>query len=109
MSLDVVIRVTQRPKSAERTSRRHCHVRWTAQAYAPFPGGTIPESRVDPRSKKLLSFIPEPNVQSTSFNFLSNILNTFDVNRGAARVDHKPSGVDSLRDALRPVGGEIVV
>jgi hypothetical protein len=63
---------------------------------APFPDSTIPDSRIDPRSRKLLGFIAAPNVQSASFNYLSNVLNVFDVNRGAARVDDRPSGRDSL-------------
>ena len=63
---------------------------------APFPNNAIPESRLDPRSKVLMGFIPRPNVQSTSFNYLSNVVNLFDVNRGSGRVDHKLTALDSL-------------
>ena len=56
---------------------------------APFPNSTIPADRFDPRSKTLLGYVPQPNIQVTGFNYVSNIVNLFDVNRGSARVDHK--------------------
>jgi hypothetical protein len=56
---------------------------------APFPGSTIPADRIDPRSKTLLSYVPQPNIQVTGFNYVSNIVNLYDVNRGSARLDHK--------------------
>ncbi|MBI4905451.1 MAG: TonB-dependent receptor [Acidobacteria bacterium] len=65
-------------------------------ADAPFPDSTIPESRFHPRSKTLMGFIAQPNVQSTSFNYLSNVVNRFNVNRGSARVDHKLKELNSF-------------
>jgi hypothetical protein len=71
-----------------------------------FPNNIIPASRIDPRSKQLLTYMPEPNIAVIGFNYVSNVINLFDVNRGSARVDHKLTGADSLFSALAYSIGE---
>jgi hypothetical protein len=72
----------------------------------PFPGNMIPASRVDPRSKQLITYMPEPNINVTGFNYVSNVINLYDVNRGSARIDHKLSPNDSLASSLSYSIGE---
>jgi hypothetical protein len=67
---------------------------------ANFPNNIIPANRIDPRSKALLAYLPEPNINVTGFNYVSNVINLFDVNRGSARVDHKLTPQDSLSTSL---------
>ena len=65
-----------------------------------FPNNIIPASRIDPRAQKLLAYLPEPNINVTGFNYVSNVINLFDVNRGSVRVDHKLTPRDSLSSSL---------
>ena len=65
-----------------------------------FPSNQIPASRFDPRSVKLMSYLPTSNVAITGFNYATNVLNKYNVNRGSAKVDHKLTSVDSLALAL---------
>lgn len=67
---------------------------------AAFPNNQIPSSRFDSRSVKLMSYLPTSNVAITGFNYATNVLNKFDVNRGSVKVDHKLTNVDSLTAAL---------
>ena len=64
-------------------------------AGAPFPNNVIPEARFDPRSKQLLAFYPAPNTTG-AYNYTSNVINLFDVNRYSIRSDYKATTVDSL-------------
>jgi hypothetical protein len=66
----------------------------------PFPNNQIPASRFDPRSVKLMSYLPTPNIAVPGFNYGTNVLNKFDVNRGSVKVDHKLTNADSLAMAL---------
>jgi hypothetical protein len=59
----------------------------------PFPNNRIPASRLDPRSQRLLEFVPLPNsagsgVAGTGVNFFDTVPNIIDVNRYTARGDH---------------------
>ncbi|MGH9630897.1 MAG: carboxypeptidase-like regulatory domain-containing protein, partial [Bryobacteraceae bacterium] len=59
----------------------------------PFPNNRIPANRLDPRSQKLLEFVPLPNsagsgVAGTGVNFFETVPNIIDVNRYTARGDH---------------------
>ena len=65
-----------------------------------FPNNVIPSTRIDPRSKQLLTYMPEPNIAVTGFNYVSNVINVFDVNRGSTRIDHKLTKADSLALSL---------
>ncbi len=67
---------------------------------AAFPNNQIPISRFDPRSVKLLAYLPTANASIPGFNYATNVLNKFDVNRGSAKIDHKLTDVDSLAVAL---------
>ena len=67
---------------------------------AAFPNNQIPASRFDPRSVKLMSYLPSANVAVTGFNYATNVLNKFDVNRGSVKLDHKLTNVDSLAMAM---------
>jgi carboxypeptidase family protein len=67
----------------------------------PFANNRIPDSRIDPRAKALLGFVPLPNLPGagpagTLNNFVTTVGNISDINRYGARVDHKFSSKDSL-------------
>jgi hypothetical protein len=47
-----------------------------------------------------LTYLPLPNIAVTGFNYVSNVINVFDVNRSTARLDHKLTNADSLALAL---------
>jgi len=66
----------------------------------PFPNNQIPASRFDPRSVKLMAFMPTGNVTIPGFNYASSVVNLFDVNRGSVKVDHKLTELDSLALSL---------
>ena len=54
----------------------------------PFPGNSVPQSRIDPAAQTLLSFIPQPNILGDTQNFhyvTANSSNSNDVN---LRVTH---------------------
>ncbi len=59
----------------------------------PFANNRIPANRLDPRSLKLLEFVPLPNsagtnVAGTGVNFFDNVPTIIGVNRYTARGDH---------------------
>ncbi|MBI3208098.1 MAG: carboxypeptidase regulatory-like domain-containing protein [Candidatus Solibacter usitatus] len=60
-----------------------------------FPGNLIPASRIDPRSRTLMGFYPEPN-QAGAFNYNGNVINKFNVNRASIKADYKPAPKDSI-------------
>lgn len=62
----------------------------------PFPNKQIPESRLDPRSQKILTFVPAPNYGTTGNNYLNTIGNVFDVNRYTLKIDHQLNTRHSL-------------
>jgi hypothetical protein len=70
----------------------------------PFPGNNIPQSRIDPAARTLLSFIPTPNILGDTQNFhyvTANSSNSNDVN---FRVTHV-FGAQPQRGGGRGRGG----
>ena len=56
----------------------------------PFPGGVIPEARINPTSAQLLErFVPLPNTTNPTSNFLQQFGTPFDANQYTIRVDHE--------------------
>jgi hypothetical protein len=71
----------------------------TAVASAsPFPGNTIPQSRISPVSSALLSYYPAPNraVSGYANDYLSNESATANADGETARVDWQQSATSSL-------------
>jgi hypothetical protein len=67
----------------------------------PFPNNTIPTSRIDPRSRTLAAFYPLPNQNvTTGYNYILDVNNKFNVNRGALRLDYKVTDRDTLGISL---------
>jgi carboxypeptidase family protein len=66
-----------------------CTVVGTARTCAPFPGNTIPASRIHAISKKLLEFYPEPNggISSLVNNYLSLQDRVIDKYQYTQRID----------------------
>ena len=68
---------------------------------APFANNTLPASRLDPRSKVLASYFPLPNQNvTTGYNYIIDVNNKFNVNRGALRLDYKVTDRDTLAASL---------
>ncbi|MEX2261812.1 MAG: TonB-dependent receptor [Bryobacteraceae bacterium] len=66
-----------------------------------FEGNRIPASRIDPRSARLLEFVPLPNSPGTGpagtgQNYVTSVGNIIDVNRYTARVDHQIDSHNSI-------------
>ena len=55
---------------------------------APFPGGRIPNDRLDPSALALLKFIPLPNLPGTTQNYRRSDLSTSDSDGISLRVTH---------------------
>jgi len=67
----------------------------------PFANNQVPSSRIDPRSKALIAYVPLPNEAGqgpagTLNNYRFNIGNISDINRYGLRVDHRFSEKDSI-------------
>jgi hypothetical protein len=78
----------------------------------PFPGNTIPQSRIDPAAQTLLSFIPRPNILDGTQNFhyvTANSSNSNDVNLRVTHVfgaqPQRGGGGGRGRGGFPPAGG----
>jgi hypothetical protein len=67
---------------------------------ANFPDNLVPADRIDPRARKLLEFVPLPNSDDPARNYVSNVVNLFDVDRYSLKADHKVTRSDSLSVAF---------
>ncbi|MFB3825549.1 MAG: carboxypeptidase regulatory-like domain-containing protein [Bryobacteraceae bacterium] len=70
-------------------------------AGVPFANNQVPATRIDPRSKALIEWVPVPNQGGTGpagtlSNYVVNLSNVSDVNRWGLRVDHRFSSSDSI-------------
>jgi len=68
---------------------------------APFANNQIPVQRFDSRSRALLEYVPLPNLPGTGNagtlnNFVTNVPQTFNINRLGFRFDHRATDKDSL-------------
>ena len=62
----------------------------------PFPGNVIPESRIHPVARNLLSLIPDPNRADEDRNFVNNDPTVSDGNAVLLRVDYQISPQSKL-------------
>ena len=62
----------------------------------PFPGNVIPESRIHPVSRNLLSLIPDPNRTEEDRNVVNNDPNVSDADNVLLRVDYQISPQSKL-------------
>lgn len=62
----------------------------------PFPGNIIPANRIDPISKNLLQYWPEPNLPGTAANYITTIPQKVDYDQVTTRIDHNLSSKDRL-------------
>ncbi len=70
----------------------------------PFPGNSIPQTRIDPAAQTLLSFIPKPNIIGDTQNFHYVTANSSDSNDVNLRVTHV-FGAQPQRGGGRGRGG----
>ena len=63
---------------------------------APFPGGRIPESRIDPVARRIAALFPLPNRPGRSGNHLGQPVFSGDSSTGNARLDYQATGRDRL-------------
>jgi outer membrane receptor protein involved in Fe transport len=63
----------------------------------PFPGGRIPQSRVDPSALALLNFIPTPNLPGTAQNYRRNTTSDSGSDGFSLRITHNFSGAAGRR------------
>jgi hypothetical protein len=64
---------------------------------APFPGGQIPESRLDPSALALLNFFPLPNLAGTTQNYRRSVAALSTSDQFNLRVTHNFSGTPGRR------------
>jgi hypothetical protein len=70
-------------------------------AGTPFPGNRVPASRIDPRAKTLIEYVPLPNTPGlgpagTLSNYRWTISNISDINRYGLRLDHRFNEKNSI-------------
>jgi hypothetical protein len=70
-------------------------------AATPFPGNRVPASRIDPRAKTLIEYVPLPNTPGlgpagTLSNYRWTISNISDINRYGMRLDHRFNEKNSI-------------
>lgn len=68
---------------------------------APFADNRIPATRIDSRSRTLMTYVPLPNLPGTGpagtiNNYVTTIGNISDINRYGVRIDHKIGDRDTL-------------
>ncbi len=78
---------------------------------ANFANNQIPAGRLDPRSQKLLEFVPLPNTPGagaagTGQNYVTSVANVISVNRYSARADHQINNANSLSVILNYAKGQ---
>jgi len=71
-----------------------------------FPGNQIPTERLDPRSQKLLSFVPLPNMTTGAYNYVINVPNILDTNRTSLKIDHQLKPRHALTASLNYSKGD---
>jgi hypothetical protein len=72
-----------------------------------FPNNTLPASRIDPRAQALAAYFPLPNQNvTTGYNYIIDVNNIFNVNRGALRLDYKLTDRDSFAVSLNYSKGD---
>jgi hypothetical protein len=62
----------------------------------PFPGNIIPPERINPVSRQLLPYYPEPNSSDPTRNYISSSPSYTDSNYVGMRVDHRFSVTDNV-------------
>lgn len=62
----------------------------------PFPGNIIPANRIDPISRALMQYWPEPNLPGNAANYIATPSERVDYDQVTARIDHNFSGSDRL-------------
>jgi hypothetical protein len=88
-------RITRVPEMSERAGVFTTAVRdpLTGQ---PFPGNTIPASRIDPVAAAMFELLPPPNATGSSNFVRPDAEVTDDSDRLLARLDFRPTGKDTL-------------
>jgi hypothetical protein len=79
----------------------------------PFPGNIIPDSRIHPTARKVLSYYPDPILPGLARNYVASDPLRQDEDAATARIDHEFSTNDRLFvryvinnvDRLNPIGG----
>jgi hypothetical protein len=69
-------------------------------AGAAFANNQIPASRIDTRSAKILTFVPQPNLAGKTYNYAETMANRIGINRASARVDHTFNSTNMLSASL---------
>ncbi len=62
----------------------------------PFPNNIIPPNRIDPISKALLKYWPEPNLPGNAANFNTTAAEKIDYDQVTTRIDHNFSSKDRI-------------
>jgi hypothetical protein len=62
----------------------------------PFPGNIIPPGRIDPISKALLKYWPEPNLPGNAANFITTAAERIDYDQVTTRIDHNFGSKDRI-------------
>ena len=62
----------------------------------PFPGNIIPSNRIDPISKALLKYWPEPNLPGNAANFNTTAAEKIDYDQVTTRIDHNFTSKDRV-------------
>ena len=62
----------------------------------PFSSNVIPASRIDPISRNLLAYWPEPNLSGNAANFIATPSEKIDYNQVTTRIDHNLTANDRL-------------
>ena len=77
----------------------------------PFAGNVIPANRIEPISRKLIEYFPQPNTAGDQFtgfnNFVSNASRKVDQNQFSGRLDHNFSERHRIFGRVRPHGDGI--
>jgi hypothetical protein len=63
---------------------------------APFPNNVIPQNRLDPISRALLPYWPEPNLPGNAANYITTASERIDYDQITTRLDHYFSSKDRL-------------
>jgi len=72
-----------------------------------FPNNQIPAARIDPRTTKVLSFVPLPNIpDKKTYNYAETMANKIGINRASARLDHWLNPTNSLSLVLTYSNGD---
>src|SRR4030095_6562236 len=62
----------------------------------PFPGNQIPDNRISPIAKRILSLVPAPTSSGLTSNYEANTVRVKDTNGFDVKIDHKLRAIDTM-------------